>query len=485
MGAVFCAHPVAAETLQEALSNAYLINPVLNSERARLRATDEQVALAKSGLRPNISASGDAAFQNQESDIVGGSRQAEQQQCDAETRALEPAFCASLASQTNIGNIESQLSSDGVTHPRGYSVQLSQPIFEGFQNLNAIRQAKATVQAAREGLRAVEQTTLLNAATAYVDVVRDQAVVRLRDSNVEVLTEQLRQTKDRFNVGEVTRTDVAQAEARRSDAITQLYAAQANLKTSRATYEQIIGHPPSNLVHPPSIVHLLPSQLEDAMTLGDGENPFILTTVYQEEASLYNVNQIMGELLPEVTLDAQYQQRFGLSNTLKEQQVTTIMGRVNVPLYQGGGVAARIRQAKETNIQLKKEVEDARLRIHAEVISNWGLLQSTASQITSAQDALEANRIALEGVREEEKVGQRTTLDVLNAELEYLGSQIQLVTAKRDRVVAEYAIYASIGRMDAQTLGLSVPYYDPIEHYEIIKNKWFGLRPPPPPAPDE
>jgi outer membrane protein len=485
MGAVFCAHPVAAETLQEALSNAYLINPVLNSERARLRATDEQVALAKSGLRPNISASGDAAFQNQESDIVGGSRQAEQQQCDAETRALEPAFCASLASQTNIGNIESQLSSDGVTHPRGYSVQLSQPIFEGFQNLNAIRQAKATVQAAREGLRAVEQTTLLNAATAYVDVVRDQAVVRLRDSNVEVLTEQLRQTKDRFNVGEVTRTDVAQAEARRSDAITQLYAAQANLKTSRATYEQIVGHPPSNLVHPPSIVHLLPSQLEDAMTLGDGENPFILTTVYQEEASLYNVNQIMGELLPEVTLDAQYQQRFGLSNTLKEQQVTTIMGRVNVPLYQGGGVAARIRQAKETNNQLKKEVEDARLRIHAEVISNWGLLQSTASQITSAQDALEANRIALEGVREEEKVGQRTTLDVLNAELEYLGSQIQLVTAKRDRVVAEYSIYASIGRMDAQTLGLSVPYYDPLEHYEIIKNKWFGLRPPPPPAPDE
>ena len=484
MGAIFCAHPVAAETLQEALSNAYLINPVLSSERARLRATDEQVAVAKSGLRPNISASGDAAFQNQESDIVGGSR-SNVQKCDAATRATEPAFCASLdASEANFGT-NGDISSDGVTHPRGYSVQLSQPIFEGFQNLNAIRQAKATVQAGREGLRAVEQTTLLNAVTAYVDVVRDQAVVRLRDSNVEVLTEQLRQTKDRFNVGEVTRTDVAQAEARRSDAITQLYAAQANLKTSRATYEQIIGHPPSNLVHPPSIVHLLPSQLEDAMTLGDGQNPFILNAVYQEEASLYNVNQIMGELLPQVTLDAQYQQRFGQSNTLKEQQVTTIMGRVNVPLYQGGGVAARIRQAKETNNQLKKEVEDARLRIHAEVISNWGLLQSTASQITSAQDALEANRIALEGVREEEKVGQRTTLDVLNAELEYLGSQIQLVTAKRDRVAAEYAIYASIGRLDAQSLGLSVPYYDPLEHYEIIKNKWFGLRPPAPPAPDE
>jgi len=307
----------------------------------------------------------------------------------------------------------------------------------------------------------------------------------LRQPNVDVLTEQLRQTKDRFNVGEVTRTDVAQAAARRSDAITQLYAAQANLKASRATYEQVIRHPPSHLIHPPTIVSLLPSRLEDAMTLGDGENPVILNVVYQEEASLYNVSQIEGELLPQVTLDVDYTQRFGQSRTLEEQQVTTVIGRVNVPLYQGGGVAARIRQAKETNNQLKKEVEDARLRVHADVISSWALLQSTASQIKSAQDALEANRIALEGVREEEKVGQRTTLDVLNAELEYLGSQIQLVTAKRDRVVAEYSVYSSVGRLDAQSLGLSVPYYDSLEHYNIVKNKWFGLRPPPPPAPDE
>jgi outer membrane protein len=221
------------------------------------------------------------------------------------------------------------------------------------------------------------------------------------------------------------------------------------------------------------------------MTLSDGQNPFILSAVYQEEASLYNVNQIMGELLPNVSLDAQYLERFGESRAIDSQQVATIMGRVNVPLYQGGGVAARIRQAKEVNVQFKKEVEDARLRIHAEVISNWAQLQATASQIQSAQDSLEANRIALEGVREEERVGQRTTLDVLNAQLEYLGSQIQLVTAQRDRVVAEYALYASVGHLDAQSLGLSVPYYDPFEHYDLVKNKWFGLRPPAPPAPDE
>jgi outer membrane protein len=443
--------PARAETLEEALADAYLINPVLNAERARLRAIDEQVALAKSGYRPFVSGSADWNYVNQNGSIAAGG---------------------------NAMNF-------GVTHPHGYSVQLTQPLFEGFQNLNAVRQAKSTVQAARESLRSVEQTVLLDAATAYVNVVRDRAIVRLRENDVTVLTEQLKATKDRFDVGEVTRTDVAQAEARRSEALATLAAAQANLKTSRAAYEQIIGHPPGNLVTPPSIRHLLPGDINEAMTLGDGENPIILTAVYREEASLYAVEQIMGELLPEVTLQAQYEKRFDESQSLRELETTTVTGRVNVPFYQGGGVSARVRQAKETNNQLKKEVEDARLRVHADVIANWGILQSSGPAIESAKAAVEANKIALTGVREEEKVGQRTTLDVLDATRELLNSQIGLVTALRDRVVAEYALYAAIGRMDAQTIGLPVPYYDSIEHYDIVKGKWFGLRPPPPPAPDE
>ena len=162
-----------------------------------------------------------------------------------------------------------------------------------------------------------------------------------------------------------------------------------------------------------------------------------------------------------------------------------MVGTLTVPLYQGGGVSARVRQAKETNNQLKKQVEDARLRVHADVIGNWGILQSSGPAITSAQAAVSANKIALTGVREEEKVGQRTTLDVLDAQRELLNSQIGLVSVLRDRVVAEYSLFAAIGRMDAQTLGLPVPYYDPIEHYDMVKNKWFGLRPPRPPAPDE
>jgi outer membrane protein len=193
----------------------------------------------------------------------------------------------------------------------------------------------------------------------------------------------------------------------------------------------------------------------------------------------------MGEMLPDVQLEAQYEKRFDNFSTSDSQETTRVVGRLNVPFYQGGGVSARVRQAKETNNQLKKEVEDARLRVHADVIANWGILQSSGPAITSAEAAVAANKIALTGVREEEKVGQRTTLDVLDAQRELLNSQIGLVTALRDRVVAEYSLYTAVGRMDAQTLGLPVPYYDPIQHYDIVKNKLFGLRPPPPPAPDE
>ena len=484
--------PASAETLEQALADAYLVNPVLNAERARLRAIDEQVALAKSGMRPFIFGSADTAFLNTNTGINQPKGQTprvnvltQTSPCTPETPPCPVPGTVSTLPADEIFAAGQAGTDDGTTNPRGYSINLSQPIFQGFQNLNAIRQAKATVQASREFLRTVEQTVLLDAVTAYVNVVRDSAIVRLRENDVSVLSEQLKATDDRFEVGEVTRTDVAQAQARRSEALATLAAAQANLKTSRAAYEQVIGHPPGNLVTPPSIRHLLPPTINESMTMGDGENPLILATVYNEEASLYAVQQIMGEMLPEVTLEAQYQKRFDLGSTVQSQEQTRVLGRLNVPFYQGGGVAARVRQAKETNNQLKREVEDARLRVHADVIAFWGILQSSGPAISSAEAAVSANKIALTGVREEEKVGQRTTLDVLDAQRELLNSQIGLVIALRDRIVAEYSLYAAIGRMDAQTLGLPVPYYDPIEHYDIVKGKWFGLRPPAPPAPDE
>ena len=313
--------PASAETLEQALSDAYLVNPVLNAERARLRATDEQVALAKSGLRPLITGDADLSYVNQNSDRVTPTArpttssqstppplpnpilEAIRAECPADGLAgsggTERAECAECRPVLHHGWRHA---------PHGYSIQLTQPLFEGFQNLECHPGAKSTVQAERENLRQLEQTTLLDGVTAYVDVVRDTAVVRLRENNVEVLTEQLKATRDRFEVGEVTRTDVAQAEARRSDALSSLAIAQANLKSSRASYERVIGHPPDNLVNPPSILHLLPTTLDESMTLGDGENPIILGAVYNEESSVYAIDQIVGELMPQVTAEAQYEQ---------------------------------------------------------------------------------------------------------------------------------------------------------------------------------
>ncbi len=261
--------PASAETLEEALADAYLINPVLNAERARLRAIDEQVALAKSGLRPFIFGSADTAFLNTNTGIDRPRRQsspfsvlATPGACDNAVRSellpANPGSVAAVPVDEIFGGGEAG-TDDGLTNPRGYAINLTQPLFQGFQNLNAIRQAKATVQAAREVLRTSSRPSCSMPSTAYVNVVRDRAIVRLRENDVTVLSEQLKATKDRFDVGEVTRTDVAQAEARRSEALATLAAAQANLKTSRAAYEQIIGHPPGNLVTPPSIRHLLPA----------------------------------------------------------------------------------------------------------------------------------------------------------------------------------------------------------------------------------
>jgi outer membrane protein len=442
-----CGQPAWAESLEDALANAYIINPLLNAERARVRAIDEDVARANSGYRPQIFGGADYGI---------------------DKRTTSPSAL-----------------NDGTTHPHGYDITLSQPLFQGFQVLNRVRQAKSTVQAGRESLRSVEQQVLLEAVVAYVDVVRDQAVVQLRQSDVEVLAEELRATRDRFEVGEVTRTDVAQAEARHSEAITGLNVAQANLKASRAAYERVVGHPPSHPGKPASIAYALPSSLDEAMSLGDAEHPEILAAVYREEASLYNVQAIMGEMLPNAQLQAGYEKRFDQGPFFDWQERTTVTARVNVPLYQGGEVSARVRQAKEQNNELRRLIEDLRLRVNADVVSQWGFVQSSRASIESARAAIAANRIALEGVREEERVGQRTTLDVLDAQRELVNTEVILVTAERDLIAAEYALYAAMGRLNAQTLGLHVPYYDPTEHYEIVKNKWFGLRPPPPPEPDQ
>lgn len=428
-----------AESLVDAMISAYLANPALNAARSGQMATDEEVARARSGWRPSISANAETNFQ---------------------TVNTSPAS-----------------TSDGEVYPKSYGFTLTQPIFRGFRTWNSVRQAEATVRAGQQDLKAVEQTTLLNAATTYMNVVRDQAIVRLRRNNVKVLTEQLNATEDRFDVGEVTKTDVAQSRARQAGSVSDLSLAEGNLKSSRAAYEEVIGHPPSRLFKPAGLAHALPNTLTAALEVGLEENPQIIAAVFRTKASRHAVDTVRGELLPEVSLQASYQKSFDTSSFVDDREVTTVTGRVTVPLYQAGEVSARIRQSKHVYHQRQDELQDARNKVRSAVVSAWSQLQAVRAQLKSDQTQVGATQTALTGVKEEERVGQRTVLDVLDAQQELLNSQVSLETTRRDLVVASFNLLSSVGRLTVQDLGLSVENYDPEAHYVEVRRKWFGTGP--------
>jgi outer membrane protein len=435
--AILATSPASAETLRQALASAYKFNPRLDAERARLRATDEEVPRAKSGYKPTITGSADISYQR------------------TTTKPASPA--------------------DGETHPKGYGVTATQPIFSGFRTVNSVKAAEATVRAGRESLRIVEQSVLLEAVTAYMDVVRDQAIVKLRENNVSVLTRELKASQDRFAVGEVTRTDVAQAEARRAAAVSALDLARANLKTSRASYERVVGHPPSNLEEPRPNSARLPSNVNEAVSIGSKESPTIVASLYLEQAARHTVDLIWGELLPTVQLEGDYTKKYDPSRLTDEAEAVSVTGRMIVPLYEGGEVRARVRQAKHTHVSRLQEVEQARTENQALVVSAWSQLEAARAQLESDQVQVTASRTALTGVREEERVGQRTLLDVLNAEQELLNGEVQLATTRRNVVVASYNVLSSVGRLSASDISVTAEVYDPEVHYNEVRRKWFGI----------
>lgn len=454
--ALLAAAPASAETLPQALHAAYKFNPRLDAARAIQRATDEEVPRALSGYRPSIVGSADTGYQLQ---------------------TTKPAGSPNATTESN---------------PRGYNVGLTQPIFRGFRTKNAVSAAEATVRAGWEALRTTEASVLLEAVTSYNDVVRDQAILLLRENNVTVLTRDLKATQDRFQVGEVTRTDVAQAQARRAQAVAALDLARANLKTSRASFERVIGHPPSKLVDPKTS-SAVPKTLANSTEIASRESPGVVAALYREQAARFNIELIRGELLPSVQLEAGYGRRFDPSETIEGTESTTVTGRVTVPFYTGGEVQARVRQAKHTHVQRLQEIEQARSEVQAQVVTAWSQLQAAQAAVESDQASVSANRIALAGVREEERVGQRTLLDVLNAEQELLNSEVTLATDRRNLVVASYTLLSTIGRLNAQELGVAQQVYDPEQHYNEVRRKWFDITitpgeqrhvpvPPPPPG---
>jgi outer membrane protein len=428
--------PALALTLDEALASAYEYNPRIDAERARLRATDEEVPIAKSGYRPDIGASADVGYRA--TDISPGPTSERK--------------------------------------PRGYGVSLTQPVFRGFQVTNAVSQAESLVRAGRETLRVVEQEILLEAVTAFMDVVQFQAIVRLNENNLKVLSEELKATQDRFAVGEVTRTDVAQSEARRADAVAQLDQSRADLQARRAAFERTVGLPATNLVEPSLKLSMLPNSQDEAVGIATQENPNIVSALYNEQAARFNVDRIRGALLPQIQVEADYTDRFGEQEGIRETETAQVVGRMTVPIYQQGGIVhAQVRQAKHEHLARLQDIEQARVVVKANVIAAWSQLVGARAQLESAKAAVESNTIALTGVREEERVGQRTLIEVLNAQQELLNSQVNLVTTRRNVIVAGYALQAALGRLDALSLGVTGTVYDPEAHYHDVNRQWFGI----------
>jgi outer membrane protein len=428
-----------AETLPSALSAAYSTNPTLNAARAEARAVDQQVPTALSAARPTVTGELTQAGRYQQSDPIP--------------------------------------SPDTTTAPSTMGVTVAQNVFRGFRTVNSTKEAEAASRAAHESLANTEQNILNEAAQAYADVIRDTAIVRLRRQNIGVLSEQLRATQDRFSVGEVTRTDVAQAEARLAVSRSELNAAEAQLLTSRAVYRQIIGREPMQL-QPPRPLAQLPHTLDQALAISGREHPAILAARFAEESASFAVRVAEGVLLPTLSIEGRVQRSMEPSATITRTETAEILGRLSIPIYQGGSEYAAIRQAKEQRTQRALEIDVAREQVRAAVLSAWGGLQAARASIESARSGIRASQIALDGVREEARVGQRTTLDVLDAQQELLDAQVALVTAERDLVVASYALVSAIGRLRATRLALNVRVYEPAQNAKRVRDPWQGLRVP-------
>ncbi len=443
----------SAESLNSALVRAYIGNPDLNQNRAGVRARDEETSKAAAGMRPKASISANAG--------------------------PEFATIRIPAGRNNFGQ-RAYLADEYLGKPRGAQLNVSQTLFDGGRTENSVRQAESSVLAARAGLRQGEQAILQSAVSAYVNVLRDTAIVDLRKNNVAVLEEQLTLTKNRFEVGEVTRTDVAQSEASLAQARSDLFSAQAALKISIASYRQIVGIAPRRLEPATGVEKLLPRSLNQAIEIAIVESPAVVNALHQVDAAELAAKVAESALSPTLSVTAQAGPAWDsfLGATGTRQFSAQAMGQLSIPLYQGGSEYASIRQAKELLGQARLQADLQRENARASVVTSFAQLDTAKASIVSNQVAVRAAEIALQGVREEAKVGQRTTLDVLNAQLALLNTRVSLVISQRDRVVASYSALASIGRLGVRELGLKVEEYDPATHFEQVKDKWIGVATP-------
>ncbi len=435
---VFFAMSAQADSLNDALAKAYLNNPTLKSERAGVRATDEGVSQAISNWRPSVSWSGSAYKSRSTNNSRTG---------DDRTQSITP------------------LSS---------SLSVTQPLFRGFKTVAATAEAEANVEASRWRLLQQEQTVLLNTVTAYSNVIRDLAVLELNKNNEQVLVRQLEATKDRFEVGELTRTDVSQAEARYAKATADRVQSEGDLQSSRAVYQNLVGDIPTAL-ESPTIPGDLPVSLDDALDKAKKNNPSFMAALYDEQAAIKNIKEQTGDLLPEVNLVASHETSLESSSQGNRSESSKIGITLDVPLYQQGSVYSQVREAKQSAAEKRMDMEQARRDAVEGAYTGWEGVVTARARIQSFLSQIRAAEVALDGVQREASVGSRTVLDVLDAEQELLDAKVSLVRAQRDELVAVFELKQAIGELTAEKLGLDAAIYDPKVHYDEVRDVWGGI----------
>lgn len=435
---LYMAENANAQDIFSILADTYTSNPTLQSQRAYLRSVDENIAIAKSGYRPNISLQG--AYRDGENKIKKGIGQ---------------------------GGDYNNLSGSAV---------VSQPVFSGFSTVNSVKAADRAIKAAQNSLSNIEQNILLEASTAYLDVLQNRAIVELQKNNEELLLKKLEETKERFNVGEVTRTDVSQAEARHSQAISDRIASEGNLQASVATYIELIGKEPTDLSEPIEMIKYLPSSYDEALNVALKNNYTIKEAQHIYASKGYEVYANTGALFPTVSLDGSIGRNKAEQGEIDTTTENAEWGvNLSIPLYAGGATRAKIRQSKYQKWQAQEGVLEAKRAVKASVLSAWEYMKSNESQLKAIEAQIEANTIALEGVQKEEALGNRTILDVLDSYQELLNSKVNDVKARRTYYVSAMNLLASMGKMTAKELKLDVELYDAQKYYEETKGKWLSL----------
>ena len=431
-------------TLTQALAASYATDPQLLAERAKVRSTDENVPQALAGWRPTVIASGSAGY-------TGG------------------VLRENLGSLTG-GYIKFPLGADAAAG----TLTITQPLYRGGRTRASTNRAENQVMAERARLIAQEQTSFTNVVNAYVGVIQAQQILQLDISNEQVLTKQLQATNDRFRVGEITRTDVAQAEAALAGATATRETAEGQLASARATFQRAVGYlPPGDLV-PPQPLALPVKTEEQAVTLSASNNPQVVAALFDDASAKDAVDVAYSALMPTVNLQGQGQLAINTGGQQIDQNIYSVTANLNVPLYQGGSEYSAVRQARQTQQQTRKLVDDARRAARQQAIQSWETLIAARATVDSTRSQITANRIALEGVEREAIVGSRTTLDVLNAQQALLQSEVTLVQNLASLVTASYQVAAAVGRLTARDLNLPVPLYDDTAYYNAVRDRWVG-----------